>query len=165
MIENLISNEEESFICYRHEINVWSDNRNYKKVMNQKKANILLMTFKRSRRNSYWVKKCWKLVFFSSRFKYSIHVLARRDFVDDMSNSSTSRNFSRKIEKFKTSRFHFNVKLFLLDDIFTQNVFIIFWVDLTSKTSSWVAKDIKWSSKDNNESSFFLSMIKIFLSV
>ena len=163
MIEDLISNEEGSLICYRHEVDVESNNRRYKEVIDQKGASILLTTFKRLRRSSYWMKKYWKLAFFSSRFKYSIHVLARRGFVDDVSNSLTSCSFSRKIERFKTSRFHFNVKLFLPDDIFTQNMFIIFWVDLASKASSWVARDIRWSSRDDSESSFSPPMTKVFL--
>jgi len=39
----------------------------------------------------------------------------------------------RKIKRSRTRRFHFSVKLFLLGDIFTQNIFLTFFVNVTSK--------------------------------
>lgn len=72
------------------------------------------------------MKKCWKPAFSLSRFRSSIYVLVRKEFVDDILDSSTPRNFLRKTGRSKTLRFSFIVKLFLLDDIFTQNIFSIF---------------------------------------
>jgi len=47
-------------------------------------------------------------------------VLAHRGSVDDVSDSAVSHKDSQKTEQFKMSHFHFSVRLFLSDDIFTK---------------------------------------------
>jgi len=126
MVEDLISDEGGSLICGRCMRLAFGAAFGVIEAIDQKGADILLTTFKRPRRSPYWVKECWKPAFSPSRFRYPIHVLARKGFVGDVPESPTPRNFSRKTGRSKTSRFHFKVKLFLPNGIFTQNIFSTF---------------------------------------
>lgn len=104
-------------------------------------VHLLLTIFNRPRRRPYWVNECWKPAFSPSRFKYRIHVLARRGSVGDVPDSATPRSGSRKSGRSKILRFHFTVKLFLPGGIFTQNIFFTCLADSASKASSKAARE------------------------
>jgi hypothetical protein len=126
-------------------------------------ANVLLTTFRRLRRSSYWMKECSKSTFWLRRLRWRIHVLARNDVVDDVFVSFASRNSFQKTRRSRTWRFHFNVKLFLLDNIYIQNIFSIFFAYVASKALSYIARDIKWSRRKINKSFSSLLIINVFL--
>jgi len=127
------------------------------------RKDVLFTTFRRSRLRYFWSRLSWSSVFRLVRFRLRANVLTRRSLIDDVSNFSKSRMSSRNTERSKTSRFHFSVRLCLPDDIFTQNIFLISWVDSASKDLSISARDRRWSRRQNNEWSFSSSMINVFL--
>ena len=130
--------------------------------INNERVHVRLTTLRRPRRSLYWVKECWKPAICLSRFKQPIHLLARSDSVDDIPYSPAPRKGSRKTERSRTWRFHFNVRLGLPGGIFTQNIFWTSFADLASKASSCTEKAMKWSRSENKVLWSSLSMTNVF---
>lgn len=119
--------------------------------------------FRRLHLKYFWLKLPESSFFCLVHFRLQINVLIQRGWVGNVPDSPTSHMGSCNTGIFKTSCFHFSMRLHLLGDIFTQNIFLICWTDFALKALSLNMKNRRWLKRLNNEWLFSSLIINIFL--